>query len=95
MSDARREPIRHFDDGSRKKITEIWAWVCEDGRGEGIPAVRLPDPDTGEMTTMPLVGGDRARVESMRRFAIAARIGTASPVRLVRFTTREVVETLK
>lgn len=91
--------IRHFDDGNtRKPITELWAWVStEPDGGEGIIAASLPDPITREPVVMPLVGGDRERVESpfMRRVAMATRISTARPVRLVRFTTREVVETLK
>jgi hypothetical protein len=90
--------ITHFDDGSRKPITELWAWVStEPDGGEGIVAASLPDPDTGEPIVMPLVGGDRERIESpfMRRVATATRIHTGRPVRLVRFTTREVIETLK
>jgi hypothetical protein len=90
MSDARREPIRHFDDGSRQDVTEIFAWVVEDARGgEGIPAAMIGG------RIMPLIGADRARIESLREHAIAARIMTAQPVRLVRFSNREIVETLK
>lgn len=100
MSDltGKTPTTRHFDDGSRKTITEIWAWLSEEaGGGEGIIAASLPDPITGEPVVMPLIGADTARMASsfMRRTATATRISTGRPVRLVRFTTREVVETLK
>jgi hypothetical protein len=84
------KPIPEFDNGERKTITEIWAWICEDTPGsEGLPGASIGG------TFMPLIGSDRQRVESMRDFAVAVRIGTGRPVKLVRFTQREDVETLK
>ena len=92
MSDDRREILRHDDSGTKKPITEIWAWVCEETPGsEAIPATLVFDP---EARIVPLIGADRDRIESWRAAAVATRIATARPVRLVRFTTREVVETL-
>jgi len=95
MSDLTgKTPLERYDDtGDRKMITEIWAWICEETPGnEGIPATAVPDRHG--MRIVPLVGGDRDRVESYRSEAIALRIALGVPVRLVRFTTREIVETL-
>lgn len=49
-----------------EKIEKLYAWVSEDeDGGEGIIAVQLP----GLPGFTPLVGADRARMESYRRFA--------------------------
>jgi len=71
-----------------KKITEMYAWVCEepDG-GEGVPAV-----DLGTGLPMPLVGADRERIESLRRHAINGVLPMGYPVKLVRFHEMEVLE---
>lgn len=73
-----------------KKITELWAWiVTEENGGEGVPAGILPN---GGM--YPLLGADESRVRSYEQEArmIAARI--KRPVRLCRFTSMEVIQTL-
>lgn len=98
MSDLRgKTPLeRYYDTGDRKMLTEMWAWVVEETPGnEGVPAMAQPGQRPGEMVVVPLVGGDRDRVESYRATAVALRISLGCPVRLVRFTAREVVETLK
>lgn len=43
---------------------------------------------------MPLVGADRERIESLRPIAEQMRHDTAYPVKLIRFSTREVLEEL-
>lgn len=71
-----------------QKITEMYAWVCEepDG-GEGVPAVNL-----GNGIPMPLVGADRERVESLRKYALDGVLPMGYPVKLVRFSNMEVLE---
>lgn len=70
------------------RIDEVFAFVVLDDDGtEAIPQFRGPDGDP-----MPMLGADKARVESLRPMAkeIADRMG--KPVELVRFSTRETVE---
>lgn len=71
-----------------KKITEFYAWVCEepDG-GDGVPAI-----DIGAGYPLPLVGSDRERMESLRAHAMAVCHGMGLPIRLVRFHGIEVLE---
>lgn len=98
MSDLTgKTPLERYDDtGVRRLLTEMWAWVVEETPGnEGVPATAQPGHRPGEILIVPLVGGDRDRVESYRDAAIALRISLNRPVRLVRFTTREVIEELK
>lgn len=70
------------------KISEIYAFVAteEDGT-EGIPAVRMGN------TFYPLVGADLDRIESLRHLA-QAFADDGVPMKLVRFSTAEVLETL-
>lgn len=80
---------RHFDDGSRKAITELFAWVSvHPGGEEGIVAYQMG------ATLMPLVGADRARMESFRGHAQQTALITGCPIRLTRFSQREVLEEL-
>lgn len=70
-----------------KKITELFAWVCtEPDGGEGIPAANLGG------LPMPLIGADRARIESLRPHAMTVAHDLGLPVRLVRFCDMEVLE---
>jgi hypothetical protein len=96
MSDLRgKTPVEHYDDtGDRKMVKELWAWLVEETPGsEGIPATAMPERHG--IRIVPLMGADRARVESYREEAVSLRIALGCPVRLVRFTTREVIEELK
>lgn len=62
------------------KVHEIWAYVAEDAQGEeGIVAYPTPSG------IMPLLGADRERVASLRRFAEAAAIARGKVVELRRF----------
>lgn len=70
-----------------KKIDEMFAWiVTEPDGGEGIPALHTASG------ALPMVGADRARVESLRPHAqgVAAQLGL--PLRLVRFHDMEIIE---
>lgn len=70
-----------------KKITEIFAWICtEPDGGEGIPAV------SHDGLALPLVGADRARIESLRPYAQRVAHELGLPVRLMRFSGMEVLE---
>jgi hypothetical protein len=62
------------------KVHEIWAYVAEDAAGEeGIIAYPTA------MGVMPLLGADRQRVASLRRFAEAAARERGTRVELRRF----------
>ena len=70
------------------KINEMYAFVAteEDGT-EGIPAVRMGN------TFYPLVGADMDRIESLRHLA-QGFADEGVPIKLVRFSTAEILETL-
>lgn len=71
------------------KITELYAYVATDGdEDEGLPAARLGD------MAMPLVAADLERLRSLRAYAEATAQATGRPVRLLRFSQREVIETI-
>lgn len=68
-----------------QKITEMYAWIVTETDGsEGIPAIFKQ----GMM--MPLIGADKARVESCRPDALF--IAEDKPLKLVKFHTMEVIE---
>ncbi|RYF52232.1 MAG: hypothetical protein EOO38_00855 [Cytophagaceae bacterium] len=65
------------------KITELWAWVCQD-KGpddEGVPSMMGPD-----RTFLPLVGSDLNRMSSLKMAAQEAANKTGRPVTLRRST---------
>jgi hypothetical protein len=90
------EPIKrllHTDpQGTRGplRIERVYAWVLEeeDG-GEGIPAIAM-GPEANIVG--PLIGADRARIESFRLAAIQIHHDTGRPVRLVCFEGRHELE---
>jgi len=70
-------------------IERLYAWIVTDATGEdGIPAVDLNG------APMPLVGSDKARIESFRPVAERFAKVEGFPVRLVEFTGAVVLETL-
>lgn len=74
-----------------QKIDALYAWVAsEPDGGEGVAAASIP----GLGGMVPLVGADRARMDSLRPYAELVRQQTGFPVRLVRFSAREVIEDL-
>lgn len=75
------------------RITELWAWVVADEGpdDEGIPAYF--DPVARMM--LPMVGADRARAESLREIAVGMSIDLGKPLRLVRSTGLETVDTVE
>lgn len=74
------------------QITELYAWVMADTGpdDEGIPA--FTDPLTGYW--MPMMGADLERAESLRPQAEEFARATGKPVKLIRSTSIEVVETV-
>lgn len=71
------------------KIVELYAWIVTQPDGEDtVPAIRGP-----HNTVVPLVGSDRARMESLRSAAKEC-VGMGLPVRLCKFSTMEVLEWL-
>lgn len=72
------------------KITEIYVFVAEvtGPDDEGVVAMKAGD------VWLPLVGADRARVDSLRPIAQDMAQASGKPIRLLRFTVREELETL-
>jgi hypothetical protein len=85
---------RHFHTPSARALTEVYAWVCTEPDGsEGIVAGAVTTAD-GATMALPLVGGDLARMRSYRHIAEQTQRATGWPVRLMRFSTRTVLEEL-
>lgn len=80
-----------------KKIETIFAFIMEDNFAfimedndmEGIPSALLNGMH------YPLIGADEARVASFRKLAQKIADATRKEVRLVRFHTPELLETIK
>lgn len=66
------------------RIIQMYAWIIADTEpdDEGIIAIHLPNG-----MTMPLVGGDRARMESFRNYAQGVATAKGNPVMLRVFGT--------
>jgi hypothetical protein len=76
-------------DSTDNKVTEVFALLSSDDDGEGI--VSLFNPTKGAWDCM--VTPRRKTVESLRRLAGLLATANGVPVRLVRFTVREDLET--
>ena len=78
------------DPGQDRLIDELFAWVAEDPRTglEGICGVML------QGQPFQACSSSRATIEKMRPFVIDAARATGKPIRLVRFSKREIVETI-
>lgn len=73
------------------KITEMFAFVVTDEDGsEGIPSFTIPFEGT-----MPLLGSDMARIDSLLPLAQQMSDLYKKEIRLVKFTNMELVKTLK
>ena len=73
------------------KITEMYAFVSEDTgpEDEGVVAEKFGG------VWMPLVGADMARVESLKPLARMVAKKTGKPLKLLRFTNRELMEIIE
>ena len=76
-----------------QKITELFAWVATEPDGsEGVCAHEVVID--GRRMIAPLVGADRARIQSYRGFADTIAETTGRPIRLMRFSNAETLERL-
>ncbi len=74
------------------RIHEIWAWVCQAADGdEGLPA--HTNPATG--LTIPLVGSDPARRDSLVQLARIVHKASGQRMELRRFVFDSVEEVLE
>lgn len=83
---------RIFDTPTSRRVDEFYGWFMEDpdDGAEGLIGANI-GPDG---STVPLVGGDLARMQSLRIFAESHRASTGCPVRLLRFSRRDDLEEL-
>lgn len=72
--------------GKGQRIERLYAWIAEepDG-GEGVCSIQLGD------VHYPMVGADRARIESLRQHAQDVARITGYRIRLVEFSARVVL----
>lgn len=73
------------------KITELYAWVVADTGpdDEGVPAMMAPNG-----MHYPLMGADMAAAEGWRPYVATLAQDLGKPVKLIRSTSIEVVETI-
>lgn len=73
------------------KITELYAYVVEDAdsEDEGIPAFANTDG-----FWLPLMGADLARAQSLRNRAQIMATAMGKPIKLIRSTGIEIIETI-
>jgi hypothetical protein len=73
-------------------INELWAWISDEEGGEGVIAVQaLMD---GELTWMPLIGADKARLDSLRPQALSVAKRDKRAVKLIHLSVRTDIETI-
>ena len=78
--------------GTGRKICKLYAWIAtEPDGGEGLVAAYVPG--TGGWT--PLIGADRARVESFRSHAEATVEATGATISLKVFDGGTVIDTIE
>lgn len=77
-------------------IDEMWAWIAEEEEEEeGVIGAYAPVAGIPESEVFhPLVGADKERIESFRDYAEMISENLGVPVRLVKFSNREVLEEL-
>lgn len=71
------------------RINELFAFIAEDGEGEGLAAFMTP---TG---WMPMVGADPARIESLKERAREVAKLSGKRIRLCRYSVREELEVIE
>jgi hypothetical protein len=74
-----------------KRIDEMYAFVAEDEDSEGITA--FVHPHSG--MAFPLVAADKERVDSLREIAQNIASMSGKPVKLIKWSVREELETLE
>lgn len=73
--------------GTGQKVLRLYAWIADEGDGEGIVGVDLPT-----LGFQPLIGADRARIESFRAYAESIAAQTGRPIFLKVFGSGTVID---
>jgi hypothetical protein len=83
---------RIFDTPTSRRVDELYAWMTEDPnhRSEGLVGANIGPGGS----IIPLVGGDLARMRSLRCFVEGHRAATGWRVQLLRFSRRDELEEL-
>lgn len=74
------------------RIRDLHAFVAIDPADDSEGIVGMIDPATG--AHMPLIGADEARIKAYQPYAEEAAKVTGQPIKLVRFSAREDLETI-
>lgn len=74
----------------KKKIDEMFAFIADDGSGEGVIGMSLPG-----LGFSALVGADMDRVESLKPYAQMIADNSGVEVKLAVFKVRYELETIK
>lgn len=72
------------------KVTEIYAFFCDDNGVEGVPAVQMH----GSPELMPLVCYSKETLKSMKILARKVAYQSKKKLTLVKFSQREDIETI-
>lgn len=81
--------------GTGQQIEKLYAWIADEGTGgEGIIGALMPTGRGGVGWT-PLIGADRARIESYRHIAEAAAKAAGKTVYLKVFGAGVVIEKIE
>jgi hypothetical protein len=73
------------------RIDQIWAVLSVDEGGEGVVAA----PIQQGMLTVPLIAADEARMQDIKKLAYQLTKLTGKKMRLVKFSTRTVIEEIE
>lgn len=74
------------------RIEELFTFVAEDKGPDDEGIVAMPFISQEGSVMMPLVGADMSRIKSLRPWAEEIKRRTGKSVKLLRFSSREVLE---
>lgn len=74
-------------------IDEVYVFIAENPGGEGVVGGTMDIPGIGP-SFIPFIASDRSRVDQLMPIAKMLAGAQRRPIRLVRFTTREEMETI-
>lgn len=86
--------IYHTPENEFHEITELYCFVSVGEKEEGVIAAQINDP-FGRLMMMPLVAGDKKRLEALRPIAQQIVKDQNMQVKLIRLSVREVIEEIK
>lgn len=81
----------HAPNNTLLSIDELWLWVSTDETGEGVMAGPLMGQGG---PIMPLIAADKTMLETLRPWAEHIAQLSGKPARLIKFSNREVVDTI-